>query len=111
MTPRWDDQRKNGWRKIHSTCVCGREIYGNGKSHWRSCEQHLKTSGWPMETAMVHALFAEGHGADIVRAVELGLGKLYLKRRAEGVKIELPWREYRDTVWQLADEAVQLKRG
>ncbi|WP_128644976.1 hypothetical protein [Rhodococcus sp. BS-15] len=95
--------RRGAWRKIHSTCECGVEVYGNGKNHFRSCSAHLESAGWPMDSAMRDALRHEGHmSADIVR-IERALGQIYLDRRAHGDKSEMPWSEYRDTVWQLAD--------
>ncbi|ART74329.1 hypothetical protein BTO20_37540 (plasmid) [Mycobacterium dioxanotrophicus] len=94
--------RKSAWRKIHTTCPCGREVYGNGKSHQRNCHTHLQVNGWPLDDQMVQAVIDEYHGRDPVariRAAEMELGRIYLERRARGDKTSLPWKQYRDTVW------------
>lgn len=101
---RGDDQRKYGWRKIHRTCDCGKEVYGNGLAHFRACETHLKVSGWPMEQSMKNAIREEGHGAEMIRAVERDLGQFHLNRRESGENQPLRWTEYRDTVWQLVEK-------
>lgn len=98
--------RKSAWRNIHVTCRCGREVYGNGKSHQRNCETHLRETGWPLDAGMVQAIIREYRGRDPVpriRAAEMELGRIYLERRARGDKTELGWTEYRDTVWSAAD--------
>lgn len=99
--------RRNAWRKIHTRCVCGREIYGNGKAHQRTCEAHLEQRGWPVDNGMHEALMHEygTNSVGILRAVELGLGRIYLERRRAGDKTEMRWAEFRDTFWKLADEA------
>jgi hypothetical protein len=101
---RYDDQRKYGWRKIHRTCDCGQEVYGNGLAHFRACEPYLEQSGWPMETSMKNAIRENGHGAEIIGAVERELGRIYLERREAGNNKPLRWAEYRDTVWQLVEK-------
>lgn len=99
-----DSARRNASRKIHHTCACGREIFGNGKAHGRTCGSHLEKFGWPIEQSMRDAIHRDGHHADMVRQVELGLGWIYLERRAAGNTKPLTWSEYRDTVWQLVEE-------
>lgn len=99
--------RRNAWQKISIDCPCGRRVHGNGKAHQRSCDVHLRTHGWPLEDAMVAAILDEyrGQGAHVVGAVQKRLGQDYLARRAAGDKTEMRWIEYRDKVWQYADEA------
>lgn len=96
--------RRSAWRNIHITCACGREVYGNGKSHFRACTVSLESDGWPLDESMRHALREEGYRSATIRAVERGLGRIYLDRRASGDKTALRWAEYRDTVWRLAEE-------
>ncbi|SHX98492.1 Uncharacterised protein [Mycobacteroides abscessus subsp. abscessus] len=100
-------RRKDAWRKIHFTCPCGREVFGNGKSHQRSCETHLRERGWPLDNGMVDAVIREYRGRNPVpriRAAELALGRLYLERRRKGDKAELGWSDYRDMVWSAASD-------
>ncbi len=99
-------RRKSAWRNIHVTCACGREVYGNGKSHQRNCVTHLRQVGWPLDAGMVQAVIREYGGrnaAQRIRAAELELGRIYLDRRARGDKTELAWTEYRDTIWSTAE--------
>jgi hypothetical protein len=94
--------RKNAWRKIHFTCPCGREVFGNGKSHQRNCDTHLRELGWPLDTGMSDAVIHEYSGNNAVprlRAAEMALGRIYLERRARGDKTELRWVDYRRIVW------------
>lgn len=108
-------RRRAAYQKIRHDCACGRELRGNlAKSHLRTCETNLRESGWPLDAGMQDALLKEYGGrrqpptyAQIVRAVERGLGQIYLERRQRGDKTPLPWIEYRDTVWRLAEEAAQ----
>ncbi len=104
-------RRKSAWSKIHVTCPCGRKVYGNGKSHQRNCETHLRASGWPLDARMVEAIIQEYRGRDPVpriRAAEMELGRIYLDRRARGDKTELRWAQYRDTVWSVAESWTQV---
>lgn len=101
--------RRNAWQKINRECPCGRVVHGNGKAHERTCEAHLRKHGWPLDAGMVaaiHDFYPPIAGrTPLVGEVERRLGAVYLERRAVGDKTELPWREYRDLVWQFADEA------
>ncbi|OBF77110.1 hypothetical protein [Mycolicibacterium fortuitum] len=106
--------RRAAYQKIRHDCACGRVLRGNlATSHLRACETNLRESGWPLDAGMKEVLLKECGGrrqaptyAHIVRAVERGLGKIYLERRQRGDKTPLPWIEYRDEVWRLADAAV-----
>lgn len=103
-----ESNRRNAGRKIKHTCACGRLIIGNGKAHQRWCEVHLRERGWPLANSMADAIRNEYPGStssDIIRHVERELGRIYLERRAAGDMSDLPWREYRDLVWRLAEEA------
>jgi hypothetical protein len=106
--------RREAYRKIHTTCACGRRLEGNfAVSHLRTCETNLRENGWPIEDGMKQALMQEYRSSgyvQILRAVELKLGQLYLARRASGDKTALPWREHRDTIWVFADEAANQLR-
>jgi hypothetical protein len=98
--------RKEAWRKIHTTCPCGREVFGNGKVHQRNCETHLRVNGWPLDAAMTKAIRQEYLSQDAakrIRAAEMALGRIYLKRRAAGDKTELGWREFKDVVWDAVE--------
>ncbi|MCT7372992.1 hypothetical protein [Mycolicibacterium llatzerense] len=103
--------RRMAHRKITHECACGRVLYGNlATSHLRSCEQNLRVNGWPIDAGMRDALLREYSGrryVEVLTAVERGLGRIYLDRRAGGDKSPLPWLEYRDTIWRLAEEAAR----
>ncbi|BBN50819.1 hypothetical protein JPH1_52940 (plasmid) [Mycobacterium avium subsp. hominissuis] len=74
-------RRKAAWRRIHVTCPCGREVYGNrGRD--------------PVPR---------------IRAAEMELARIYLERHARSDKTELSWAEYRDTVWSAADHWTQVR--
>lgn len=105
--------RRNAARKISAECPCGRRYYGNGKAHPRSCETHLREVGWPIDDGMAAAIRAAhpDRSAEIIRAVERGLGRIYLSRRAAGDKSEMSWTEYRERLWRLADDAAQGAPG
>jgi hypothetical protein len=97
------NRRADAWRKIHRTCPCGREVFGNGKAHQRSCEAHLSAYGWPLDDGMADAVRREcAPGA--VTYVQARLGEMYLERRHSGKVAPLSWAEYRDAVWRFADE-------
>ena len=99
--------RRGAWRKIHTTCVCGQEVYGNGLTHQRHCEPHLRERGWPVERAMQDAIRREldGPAAAVIQHVEKRLGELYLARRAKGDRTQLSWREYKDALWRFVEAA------
>lgn len=79
-------------------------VHGNGKSHQRTCQRHLRERGWPLDDGMRDAIrdVYTGRGTAVISAVERGIGAVYLERRARGDKTELPWRELRELVWTLA---------
>lgn len=100
--------RRNAARKIKHTCACGRLIVGNSKSHERWCEVNLRERGWPLDRGMADAIrneIPDSTSIDVIRHVERELGRIYLERRAAGDMSDLPWTEYRDLVWRLAEEA------
>lgn len=94
--------RRNAWQKIHFECPCGRTIYGNGKSHQRSCKRHLAEWGWPLDEGMRSALLDEGVP---IRPVELALGAQTINPQY------LRWVDFRDLVWRLADEVLTTGQG
>lgn len=100
--------RRNAHKKIVYTCSCGQVVTGNGKFHQRTCAMHLRERGWPMETRMHEAIREQYAGvlstALLISAIERRLGQIYLTRREGGNLDELRWIEYRDLVWQLAEE-------
>jgi hypothetical protein len=106
--------RSNAWRKVHHTCACEREVYGNGKSHERSCEVSLRERGWPLDAGLCSAIREHvweqqrnlAGLPQLIRAVEQRLGALYLARRAVGDKTELGWAELKPLLWRLVDEAL-----
>jgi len=110
-----DSARRGAARKIHETCVCGRDVFGNGKQHQRSCERHLRERGWPLDRGMRDALRRHHWRCEpyrVVREAEMLLGLVVLDRRAAGNDDPMPWRELRDLVWDLAERADQaLARG
>src|SRR5690242_16038091 len=99
-----DRARRDAWRKIDYPCPCGRVVHGNGRSHQRTCETHLREAGWPLDTAMADAVRNEYRGQPgVVSAVERELGRFYLARRQSGDRTALAWLAYRDLVWQYAE--------
>lgn len=92
--------RRGAARKIKHECPCGRTIYGNGKSHQRSCPKHLAELGWPLDEGMRDALREAGVP---IRPVELALGARQVNPRFHD------WKTFKALVWQLADE-VQAER-
>lgn len=101
--------RRNAYQKIRNDCSCGRVLRGNlAVSHLRACETHLAAVGYPLEESMRTAIMREyGHSNYVATLthVERGLGEIFLQRRAAGNKQPMPWIEYRDTIWQLAEQA------
>lgn len=101
--------RRNAYKKIRHDCACGRTLRGNlAISHLRACETNLAQRGYPLEQSMQQALrdhYRPNYG--IITAVERGLGQIFLNRRRAGNKQPMPWIEYRDTIWQLAEQAEQ----
>ncbi len=106
-----DEVTRLRMRRAHAgrsvVCDCGRRVWGNGSAaHKRTCTVHLEKSGWPLDDRMRQALFDElpGKATDTLIEVQRRLGRFYLARRAQGDKSTLPWREYRDLVWQYVDD-------
>jgi hypothetical protein len=95
--------------KPHLTCACGRDVWSNIgiASHRKSCEASLERDGWPIDAGMAKAIREEypRNAAPTILYVSRQLGRVYLERRRGGDNAEMPWREYRDLVWQLAAEA------
>ena len=87
--------RRNARSKISYECPCGRVVYGNGKQHQRSCKKHLAEIGWPLDEGMRDALRSEKVD---YRAVERALGAQTINPS------NMPWADFRDLVWRLADE-------
>jgi hypothetical protein len=103
-----NSRRRNAHEKIKYECPCGQVVTGNGKFHQRTCAVHLRERGWPMEARMHDALREHYAGkvgvAGLIGNIERRLGQIYLARRESGNLDEMRWIEYRDLVWQLAEE-------
>jgi hypothetical protein len=97
--------RGDAWKKIHRVCACGITVYGNGRQHERRCPSNLRERGWPLAKGMLAVLRESGLRASHIVAIERALGQ----RSLAGDRPELlGWRDFRDLVWRLAEEA---KRG
>lgn len=100
--------RRQAHTHIKRTCACGRVLEGNGAvRHLRTCPQQLAAHGWRLDKRMAEAIRDEYRigSSHIIRAVERRLGDDYLARREAGDLSEMSWPEYRDRVWQYADQA------
>jgi hypothetical protein len=95
--------------KPHLACACGRDVWGNAgiASHRKACQASLERDGWPLDAGMTKALREEypRNAVPTILYVSRQLGRVYIERRRAGDKTGMPWREYRDLVWQLAAEA------
>ena len=85
-------------------CPCGKVLSGNGwKSHARVCPSWLALNGWPLDSGLKAAIWAETDRTAAVQAAEKAVAEKVLARRAAGNLTPPSWEEVKGWAWAAAD--------